>query len=313
MNAYDAAHTGLARCDGGDRAWIELQGADAGGFLQRVLSSDVARVQDGGGQWSAWLDGKGRWIADVLLFRLEERYALDLPVERAERILEMLQLFHFGEKMEWRLLHAPRLLLLGPQAAAAAAAAGLEAPAAPPGSVEAEQGEFALARRGGLQVLRRPDRGAPCVELIGTGAAELRARLPGVDGDAATLERLRIEAFQPRYGPDFDENSSLPESSEWRRASVRKGCYPGQEVIARVHTYGEAPWQLCRLELERELPGAELQDEAGKPAGTITSCSGRAGLGRLRRRYAREGVRLDALRGGERAAARVHLPPQRLG
>lgn len=305
---YDAARHGVAVFDGGDRGWIEMEGPDAAGFLQRLLSSDVNQLRDGGGQWSALLDGKGHWIADLLLFRFEGRFGLDLPAQRVEKVLQMLQLFHFGEKLAWQGGDAARLLALGPRAAPALADAGLAVPGT-------EQDEFAVGRSGELLVLRRPDRGAACVELLGPVDAVKERLLAGgaVAGSARTLEALRIEAFQPRFGADFDEESTLPESGEWRRASLTKGCYAGQEVVARVNTYGEAPWQLCRLELEAEAPGAELADEAGKAAGRVTSSSGRAGLGRLRRRYALEGKRLWAAHAGARVPVIVHPRPRRLG
>ncbi|MBT5101637.1 MAG: aminomethyl transferase family protein, partial [Planctomycetes bacterium] len=58
---YEAARDGIALFDGGDRGWIEITGPDTADFLQRLLSSDVSKLEWGNGQWSAMLDGKGHW------------------------------------------------------------------------------------------------------------------------------------------------------------------------------------------------------------------------------------------------------------
>lgn len=322
--AYRAALEALAAGDGSDRAWLEIGGPDATDFLQRVLSSDLRALARGGGQWSAMLDGRGHWIADLLLFRApagsEDRYGLDLPAARADFFHHRLGMLHFGERLTWT-PPAPqpeRLLLLGPDAAGALAAAGLPAPP--------DLGGFGWAQAGEMQLLRRPDRGAACVELIGSRSALAAARTAGLAAGATPigaedLETLRIEAFEPRWGLDFDDEVSLPQSGEWRRASVTKGCYAGQEVVARVNTYGESPRQLCRLRFAEATPmaGAELADDAGKVLGTVSSwaLSPRSGAGvglaTLRRRAAVSGMSLRATRGGVGTTAVVEVPEKRLG
>lgn len=320
--AYRAALEGLALGDGGDRAWLEMEGADAADFLQRVLSSDVRRLTRGGGQWSAMLDGRGHWISDLLLFRAPEggadRFGLDLPAARAATFQQRLEMLHFGERLKWTAPAPARLLLLGPGGARALAAAGLPAPAAQEG--------FGWAQAGAVSVLRRPDRGAFCVEVLAPPAQAAAARLAvlgagAVPITAEELETLRIEAFEPRWGHDFDEEVSLPQSGEWRRASVSKGCYAGQEVVARVNTYGEAPRQLCRVRFEGDAPmlGADLTDDEGKVLGRVSSWAwsprsgAGVGLATLRRRAAVSGQRLRAEHGGRRDQAVVEVPEKVLG
>lgn len=323
-SGYEAALQGLALADGGSRAWLEMRGPDSADFLQRVLSSDLRRLAAGGGQWSALLDGHGHWIADLLLFRLgaaaDEVFGLDVDATLLTTLAQRLDMLRFGERLSWGdpAAQPARLLLLGPEAAAALSARGLPAPP--------DREGFGIVRHGAHLLLRRPDRGAPCVELLGS-----RAELASLEqdfltagaarADAEALETLRIEAFIPRHGADFDAETTLPVSGEWRRASVTKGCYSGQEVVARINTYGEAPRQLCRLHFEdgADMRGAELMDETGRSSGTVSSwaLSPRlghgVGLGTLRRRAAVNGAQLTAVREAGRSRVRVEVPVKQLG
>lgn len=324
LAAYHAAHQACARADGADRAWLELAGADARDFLQRVTSSDLRALRPGCGQWSALLDGKGHWISDLLLYCLpggaEEEFGIDLPAVRADAVADRLSMLQFSERFVLRRPAPARLLLLGPQAERRAASLGLE-----PASLPAE---FGIARSASALVLRRPDCGTFALELLGPAPElqrmnEILAESGVPCAGAQVREILRIEGFVPRWGADFDEQSTLPAANEWRRASVRKGCYAGQEVVARVNTYGEAPRQLCRLRAEDEqshaLAGAELVDAEGRVLGCVSSWAwspraGRGlGLGQLRRKAAADGFRLRARRDGVEAEVVVEVPSKELG
>lgn len=321
---YHAAVNGLALADGGDRAWLDLRGADGADFLQRVLASDLRQVAAGGGQWSALLDGQGHWIADLLLYRsgtaAEEVFGLDLDSTLATTFANRFDQLRFGERLTWSdpSIQPARLLLLGPGGPAAVTAQGLT----PPPDCDG----FGILRQDEWVLLRRPDRGTPCLELLGSGERvralqQALVQAGAAPADREVLETLRIEAFIPRFGADFDAEVILPVSGEWRRASVKKGCYSGQEVVARINTYGEAPRQLCQLHSESgaDLLGAELKDEAGKSVGTVSSwaLSPRlghgVGLGTLRRRAAVSGARLVAIRGNLRVPLRVTVPVKQLG
>jgi folate-binding protein YgfZ len=134
------------------------------------------------------------------------------------------------------------------------------------------------------------------------GGAEVLDERP--DGDEATdeeAERARIEAGIPRWGAELDE-SILPAEAglDATHISFTKGCYPGQEPIARLHYRGHVNRRLRVLEVENAAAGDEVEHE-GKKVGRITSAVRGLALG-----YVRTEVSDDAeLRvGGE--TARLH-------
>ncbi len=337
---YQAAVEGSVLADGGDRAWIRVEGAECAAWLQRFLSSDVLALEAGYGQWSAMLDAKGRWVSDLLLYRTPAagsdaaqappQWFIDCPASRCEVLLQRLEMMHFGEDCAWQQEHPARLLIGGPAARACLHAVGIPHPA---GAAAGPHQEMALdlwtasSSAPALTVLRRPDRGLDCWEVLGDPAAveELARTLHNagaVPTGIVVLDILRVEAGLPRWGSELSEEVSLPESNEWRRGSLSKGCYAGQEVLARIHTYGEAPRQLCQLRFDGgqvPLHGAELFGEDGRKLGLLHSWvhSPRAGcplgLGTLRRRAATDGVRVWAVLGEEKVMATVRVPDKVVG
>lgn len=297
---YQAAIESLALADGGDRGLVRMSGTDLVDFLQRTLSSDIKKLLPGAGQWSALLDGKGRWLCELLLFRLpdqddEPQILLDCPLDCVATLIQRLDMMHFGESIAWQELEVARLLMLG----AASQASGFSVEAGP------EDGTFWLSR---------PDRGTSCREFVGpSNLVRSVAEHAVADGAIPTgwvvLDILRVEAGQPRWRTDFDGESILPETGEWQRASLAKGCYAGQEVVARIDTYGEAPRQLCRLDFDQiEVPlmGAALHDDQDRAVGSVTSWvwsprQGKAiGLGVIKRKALQDQQVLFAVSGQER-------------
>jgi folate-binding protein YgfZ len=124
---------------------------------------------------------------------------------------------------------------------------------------------------------------------------------PTVDADA--LERARIEAGIPAWGKELDE-SILPAEAglDETHISFGKGCYPGQEPIARLHYRGHVNRKLRVLEVEAAEPGADVM-HAGKKVGRVTSAVPGLALG-----YVRVEVPEDAELQIGSATARLHLP-----
>ena len=96
---------------------------------------------------------------------------------------------------------------------------------------------------------------------------------------------------------------------------MTKGCYVGQEVVARVRTYGQAPWRICSLQFSGKPPemGAQLLNEAGKGVGEVTSSclppgkQDAVGMGRIRRIATEDGNRILAVLAGQ--SIRVAVKP----
>jgi tRNA-modifying protein YgfZ len=122
----------------------------------------------------------------------------------------------------------------------------------------------------------------------------------------ADLERLRIEAGTPRYGHELDDRVLPAEAGlDKTHISFTKGCYPGQEPIARLHYRGHVNRRLRVLAVEAASPGDEIEHD-GKPVGRVTSAVPGVALA-----YVRNEVPDDAELSVGGAAARLDLAPTR--
>jgi tRNA-modifying protein YgfZ len=137
--------------------------------------------------------------------------------------------------------------------------------------------------------------------LVLGGEEALDERPAGEEVDEAELERWRVEAGIPRWGREIDD-AVLPAEAGLTETHVSftKGCYPGQEPIARLHHRGKVNRRLRKLELEGEPTSDELV-LGGKVVGRITSRAGDRALG-----YVRTEVPEDAQLRAGRATARLH-------
>ena len=149
---------------------------------------------------------------------------------------------------------------------------------------------------GGAEGIPNRDYGVPAVEVLDSD----------VDGDA-DLERLRIEAATPLYGRELDDRVLPAEAGLDERAiSFTKGCYPGQEPIARQHYRGKVNRRLRVLEVKGTPAGETPVVHAGKDVGRVTSSVDGLALA-----YIRVEVPDDAELIVAGAPARLHWPPER--
>ena len=149
---------------------------------------------------------------------------------------------------------------------------------------------------GGEGGIPNRDYGVPAVEVLDSD----------VDGDA-DLERLRIEAGTPFYGRELDDRVLPAEAGlEDRAISFTKGCYPGQEPIARQHYRGKVNRRLRVLEVKGTPAGETPVVHAGKDVGRVTSSVDGLALA-----YIRVEVPDDAELIVAGAPARLHWPPER--
>lgn len=242
MTSAASTATGL-RTAPRPRAVVRVSGPDAESYLNRMLSNDVAKVPVQGAQDALLLTAKARVIAPVRLVRraVEEFLLLTEPGLGAELARQLLRA-RFAAKVEIAEEPHTVTLVLG------------EGWAPPAGTLAAEC----------------PDYGLPGWEVV-DGEAPAGAAPLG----EAELERLRIAARTARFGAEIDDRVMPAEAGlVERNIAFGKGCYPGQEPVARLHYRGHANRGLRALVLDggAGLPPYDapvLHD--GKEVGRVTS------------------------------------------
>lgn len=316
--------------DGSDT--MEMTGPDRHRFLNAYVTCEVKGLAAGQGTYGFFTSAQGRILADVAVLAHADRFWLELPPGRLEPIAEHLRKYLIADRVEMRPLRdVLPLTLAGPGAAAALAAVDPSGPAAQLPAAEIAPG-FDLPREPwaharavvcGVEVtVQRTERlGVPALTLWVPAAQvePLRERLltgPGLDesGESArpvpvgreALEVVRTEAGLPRFGQDFGPQNFPQETGAVEAVSFTKGCYLGQEVVARIHYRGGVQKTLCGLVFdgpEVPAPGTALLFE-GREAGTLGTAvhslvlDRPIGLAILHRRAAAPGSRLELAGGG---------------
>jgi tRNA-modifying protein YgfZ len=206
-----------------------------------MVSNDVAALRVGESCDALLLTPKARLIAPLRVFRRgDEDFLLLTEPELGETVRSHLAQFRFAARADIELEEHASALLIGE-------------------GVEPPDGVLAVANA---------DYGVPAWEVLDAPALE------GGELPPEELERLRIDAGTPRFGRELDERVLPAEAGLVERAvSLTKGCYPGQEPIARLHYRGHANRGVRRLRIESSEPpayDAELVFE-GKVVGRVTS------------------------------------------
>ena len=239
------------------RAFVRVAGPEAETYLQRMVSNDVAALAPGEACQALLLSAKARVIATlVILRRRDEDFLLLTEPELGAIVSAELVRFRFAARAEIELEEHDSYLLLGTDP--------------PEGCVAVPNDEFGVV---GWEVLAASPDG-----------------VRRVDDDE--LEAMRIRAGTPRFGREIDDRVLPAEAGLTERAvSFTKGCYPGQEPIARLHYRGHANRGLRRLVLPAgDLPGSDASIVLdGKEVGRVTS-SARAEEGVLVLGYVRTEV-----------------------
>src|SRR5205823_5157040 len=229
--------------DRSERGKLALAGGDAKAFLGGQVSNDVEGLSSGQGCYAALLTPKGKMRGDLRVLDLGDELWLDCERVALQPLFDTIRRFKIGHDVELhkRTLQQALFSLLGPRAreVAGADAAGLGL---------AEHGN-ALSPLGVLVVT---DLGVDVV-CAAEDAARVRAALEeagAVEVSEAAAEVRRVEGGRPRYGVDLDE-TVLPQEAglNERAVSFTKGCYVGQETVARLHYKGKPNRHLRGLRL----------------------------------------------------------------
>lgn len=217
------------------RGMLLLTGPDAADYLQGQLTSDVEALEPGAGQYSALLDHKGRMQTDMRVLRLEQDLIwIDTSPEGTAAALRHLGMYKIGREVEIadRSAEAAIVSVIGP---ASVPLTGVP-PLGPEGSHrEVQLGGVAcraVATDVGIDLICE----APELSRL-TGALEEAGVVP-VSEDAAEI--VRVESGRPRFGREMGTETIPQEAGINERAvSFTKGCYIGQETVARLHYKGK--------------------------------------------------------------------------
>lgn len=236
---------------------LRADGPDAGTFLQAQTMNDVASLVPGQWQWNGWLNPKGRVIALFALWRTgADGFLLLLPDFPASALLPGLQRFVLRARV--------RLQVETGLCAAAAFGAALHRPDAPANMAQAIADDAWLLDMAGetaRQLLLLPTAHPALAPACADGEERWRVqdmahglpRLPAEPAEAWTPQMLSLQRLQA--------------------FSLRKGCYPGQEIVARTHYLGQGKRSLLRLLGRGLAPGAAITDSGGRPLGEVVCCA----------------------------------------
>ncbi|MGD2115671.1 MAG: glycine cleavage T C-terminal barrel domain-containing protein [Acidobacteriota bacterium] len=298
-----------------DRCWVdvlEISGADRERFLSGMVTCEVRELGPAGGTFGFVTTRKGGVLTDFALLSLEERFLLELPAGRAQALSDHLGGYILADRVAPKVATdlAP-LLVAGPEAKHLLR--NLLGGALPAGA-ELRWGHGpAEIESVPVRVANRPLLGVDAWTVwVATEGAEAVARAL-LDAGAHpagydALETVRIEAGIPLWGPDYDESNLPQEAGLDEGLNFTKGCYLGQEVVARIHYRGGVNRRIVGIEIDGDEPpatGTELLLD-GKVVGRVGSVAlspnleGPIGLAMVHKKAAEPGTRLQvAGDGGE--------------
>ncbi len=257
---------------------VTLAGADRAGYLQGILTNDIAALTPGTGCYTAMLTAQGRMITDMRVLELGDRMLLDVPRPLVRAVSDHFERFVFVEdvRVEDATESLAEVSLYGPRAGDVLTAAGLDGgvPAALYASRRAR-----LADRD-VTLVRCDDIGVAGVSVLAArDDAEAVHRALAAAGatpaSAADVDAVRVESGRPWFLIDMDTDTiPLEAGLEARAISRSKGCYVGQEVIVRVQDRGHG-------RVARRLVGLVFDADDDLPAAGDAVRSGDRDLGRV--------------------------------
>jgi tRNA-modifying protein YgfZ len=321
---YEALRSRAVVVDRSQRARMRLTGPRAAEILTGLVTNDVTALEPGHGHYAAALTPKGRIVADLRVFREEDGILVDTGPRAAEGWSGLVRKYVNPRLAAYNDESATLrdVGIFGPNARhVIAAMTGVSAAAL---GILPLYGHATVAVDGlRLTVARVPDLGVEGYELFMPAdgfdtlwrlALDARAEPAGL----AAWEVARVEAGRPEWGLDIDENTIPQEANfdELHAISYTKGCYTGQEVVARVHFRGHVNRHLRGLRAAGPEPppiGAQLVDESGRLVGDVRTGVSSPRLGGIAlamiRREVEPGASLTARwDGGETRADVCALP-----
>lgn len=263
LDIYNQIRSGRAGFYEQKRGLIAVWGKEAVQFLDGLITNSVKNLEDGGQMLAAFPSAQGRLIAVVRVRRDGDRFLFETEDASRESVYQNLFRFTFAgdffaddlsKQVSYFEIFGPKTDVYNPHA---------------------------VEKWPGIVLYELPHGAAYFV--TDEQADKFRNFLSEENGclpiDNELYETLRIESGIPKFGTDMDETTIVPELSLEELISYNKGCYIGQEIIARIHFRGHVAKQLTGLVSEPPAlaggltPDTELLSLDGKPAGRITSAT----------------------------------------
>jgi len=265
--------------DRSEHGKLALTGSDARSFLQGQVTNDVESLPAGRGCYAAFLTPKGKMLGDLRILATDDELLLDTERVALQGLFNMIRRFSIGYDVELhkRTLERGLLSLIGPGASEVAGALDLPT----------DEHAHALIEVPSTGVVARAIRTDVGVDLLCDAADTdaLRAALEDAGAPTvseAAVECLRVEHGRPRYGIDLDD-SVIPQEAglNERAVSFTKGCYVGQETVARLYYRGKPNRQLRGLRLSAPASSGDELSFEGRVVGHLATVAESPRLGRI--------------------------------
>ena len=253
--------------DRSDCGRLRITGADALDLLNRLTTNKLDTLPDGTACSTVLTNGDARVLDQLRLAAAEGDIRCFTSPGRAGDVADWIDLYTFGEEItvDDESSETAQLTVAGPLAADALTSAGLGVPPL----------DGVLPVDGGV-IVASPFGAHPVYDVLLPldGAERAKAALRGAaqEVDAGTFDAYRIAQGVPAYGAEFGAFNNPLEARLLGSISDDKGCYTGQEVIARLQTYRKVQRLLMSFASDASAaPGDALESEDGSPAGVVTS------------------------------------------
>jgi folate-binding protein YgfZ len=250
--------------DRSERGKLLLRGAEAAEYLQGQLTNDIEGLEPGEGCYAALLDRKGHMQSDMRVLRIAaERIWVDVETLALDPVRRHLEMYKIGREVEIEDVTSERaiLSLIGPRSAEIAGSPPLPEYACEELAVAGIEC-IAVGTSAGIDLICAADE----TDRLHTILAEAGA----VEVGPEAAEILRIEAGTPRFGAEMD-SSTMPAEAGIVEAAVdfEKGCYIGQETVARLHYRGKPNRHLRGLRLSAPVATGTSLNLGGKEVGRV--------------------------------------------
>ena len=270
--------TGAALCEPPRASRLELMGPDRERFFGGMVTAAVESLAPGQGAFGFITDVRGRILASATVLALEDRLWLEIPKGRGRTIIEHLEKYIVTDQVEILPLgDMASVRVAGPKSAEVLADLGATAARDLTGPLSHAQVEILDYQ---ARLVREGHSPVPTFSLWQSSAiaplmAEDLANAGIPQAGTEATEALRIEHGHPLWGVDYDDSNLPQETGIEDAVDYEKGCYLGQEIVARIHYRGQPARRMCRLVFEPGyVPAAGTAvDFDGRTAGTVTSVS----------------------------------------